>query len=213
MPFMVAATALDPVEAPRTEQRIVIPCVPWKVYVLLRDAIDTPRLRMTYCEGVLELMSPSRAHELKKKTIARFLELYAFLRKLPLVGYGSTTFRREAKQRGAEPDECYRVGSLMGEGEFPDVVLEVIETRPVLDKLAVYDGFEVPEVWLFDMGAFEIYRRRARGGYARARRSAFFPELDLALVARFASREDQHVALGEFAAAVDAAKPRRKKRR
>jgi hypothetical protein len=28
-------------------------------YVILREALDTPGLRMTYCEGALELMSPS----------------------------------------------------------------------------------------------------------------------------------------------------------
>src|SRR6266545_8355516 len=96
------------------EQRMLIHGVSWKDYVILREALDTPGLRMTYCEGALELMSPSRAHELWKKTIARLIELYAFLRGLPLVGYGSTTFRREAKERGAEPDECWCVGALMG---------------------------------------------------------------------------------------------------
>ena len=65
---------------------------------------------MTYCEGMLELMSPSFGHEVDKTSIARLVELYGFLRRLRLNGYGSTTFRREARQRGAEPDECYCVG-------------------------------------------------------------------------------------------------------
>src|SRR6266545_3039001 len=95
------------------EQRMLIHGVRWKDYVILREALDTPGLRMTYCEGVLELMSPSRLHEMWKKTIARLVELYALERDLPLLGYGSTTFRNEAKERGAEPDECYRVGTMM----------------------------------------------------------------------------------------------------
>lgn len=72
--------------------------VSWKDYVILREALDTPGLRMTYFEGVLELMGPSRAHELNKTSIARLVELYAFLQNLPLIGYGSTTFRNEAKE-------------------------------------------------------------------------------------------------------------------
>lgn len=112
------------------EQRMIIFGVRWKDYVILREALNTPGLRMTYCEGTLELMSPSRTHELNKTSIARLIELYAFLRDLPLIGHGSTTFRNEAKERGAEPDECYRVGSIMKEGEFPDIVLEVIHTDP-----------------------------------------------------------------------------------
>jgi hypothetical protein len=119
--------------------------VTWKDYVVLRDVLDTPGLRMTYCEGALELMSPSRRHELNKKSIARLVELYAFLEELPLVGYGSTTFRNEAKERGVEPDECYRVGTLMRDGEIPDIALEVIHTSPLLDKLHVYSGLGVPE--------------------------------------------------------------------
>ncbi len=184
------------------EQRMLIHGVSWKDYVLLREALDSPGLRMTYCEGALELMSPSRSHELWKKTIARLIELYAFLRNLPLLGYGSTTFRLEARERGAEPDECWCVGIQMRDGEFPQIVLEVIYANPLLDKLTVYDGFAVPEVWLWRESAFELYQRRAGGGYDRVERSALLPDLDLALIARFVTREDQDVALQEFAAAV-----------
>jgi Uma2 family endonuclease len=189
----------DELHASAPEQQMVIRGVSWKDYVLLREALDTPGLRMTYCEGVLELMSPSRSHELWKKTAARLVELYAFLLRLPLVGYGSTTFRNDAKERGVEPDECWRIGSRMKDGEVPDVVLEVIYASPILDKLYVYDGLAVPEVWLWKEGQFEVYRRLAEGGYERVERSTFLPALDLSLVARFVTREDQDVALREFA--------------
>jgi Uma2 family endonuclease len=198
---MATASRLDPPPLPlvRGEQRIVINGVLWKEYVILREALDTPGLRMTYCEGVLEIMSPSRLHELWKTSIARLVELYAVERDLPLVGYGSTTFRNEAKERGAEPDECYRLGTLMKEGEYPDIVLEVIHMSPLLDKLHVYKGFEVPEVWLFQEGRFRLFRLQG-DRYAAIDRSTFLPDLDFELVARFASREDQHVALRELRA-------------
>jgi hypothetical protein len=38
-----------------------------------------------------------------------------------------------------------------------------------------------------------------QGGYGRVERSALLPNLDFALVARFVVREDQDVALREFA--------------
>lgn len=183
--------------ASTVEQRMVIHGVRWKDYVILREALDTPGLRMTYCEGTLELMSPSITHELNKKTIARLIELYAFVRDLPLIGYGSTTFRLEAKERGAEPDECYCVGRRIREGEFPDIVLEVIHTKPILDKLEVYRGFEVAEVWLFQNTGFELYRL-AGDRYERVERSGFLPELDFALLARLAVRPDQDEVLREL---------------
>lgn len=176
---------------------MVIHGVRWKDYVILREALDTPGLRMTYCEGMLELMSPSITHELNKKTIARLIELYAFVRDLPLIGYGSTTFRLETKERGAEPDECYCVGRRIQEGQFPDVVLEVLHTKPMLDKLEVYRGFGISEVWLFQDGAFQI-SRLTEGRYERVERSGFLPELDFALLARLAVRPDQDEALREL---------------
>jgi Uma2 family endonuclease len=196
-------TSSRPPEPPQqAEQRMLIHGVSWKDYVILREALDTPGLRMTYCEGALELMSPSRNHELWKKTIARLIELHAFLLELPLLGYGSTTFRNEAKERGAEPDECWRVGSQMKDGEIPDIVLEVIHTSPILDKLHVYDGLAIPEVWLWQDGAFRVHRRRTEGGYTRVEKSELLPRIDFQLVARFVTREDQDVALREFAAAL-----------
>ena len=199
---MVAAAHVHPPVATvatvaTVEQRMVIHGVSWKDYVILREALDTPGLRMTYCEGMLELMSPSIAHELNKTTIARLIELYAFLRDLSLIGYGSATFRREAKQRGAEPDECYCVGRQIVEGQFPDIVLEVIHTNPLLDKLDVYRGLDVAEVWLFQDGAFALHRL-VQDRYERIERSGFLPELDFVLLAKLAVRPDQDEALREL---------------
>ena len=171
--------------------------VRWKDYVILNEALDTPGLRMTYCEGVLELLTLSFGHEADKASIARVIETYGFLLRLRLNGYGSTTFRREAKQRGAEPDECYCVGRAMKEGELPDIVLEVIHSNPLLDKLLVYVGLGVPEVWLFRNGAFELYRL-AGDHYERIERSGFLPALDVALIARLVTYQDQQDALDEL---------------
>ena len=41
--------------------------------------------------------------------------------------------------------------------EFPEIVLEVIHTSPLLNKLEVYAGFGVAEVWIFKDGAFTLY--------------------------------------------------------
>jgi Uma2 family endonuclease len=195
------------------EQRIVLLGVPWKTYAVLRDAIDEPYVKMTYCEGVLELMSPSGAHERAKKFAARLVELYAFLTRTPLYAYGSTTFRSEAKARGVEPDECYRFGSELEEGQFPDLVIEVIEASPLLDKLAVYDGLAVPEVWLLEKGELRIFERRAKGGYRRARRSRFVPDLDPTLIERYVDAKDQDEAIHAFAAHFAGAKSAKKKAR
>jgi Uma2 family endonuclease len=85
----------------------------------------------------------------------------------------------------------------MTEAEFPDIVLEVIHTSPLLDKLHVYAGLGVPEVWLFRRSAFEVHRL-AGDHYDLIERSQFLPELDLALIARLAAHPDQQDALDEL---------------
>ena len=201
----MATAALPPLQVavPPDEQRMLIHGVSWKHYIMLREALDTPGLRMTYLRGSLELMSPSKTHEVGKKLIARLLEHYAFRHRLPLNGYGSTTFRREAKECGAEPDECYAWGRTLDEGEYPDLVIEVLVTSPLLDKREVYAGFGVPELWLYRNGTIEVYRLDGEA-YRPAERSVLLPELDLALVARLATSTDQLAALQEFDTAISA---------
>jgi Uma2 family endonuclease len=196
---MVAVASLPGMAREPDEQRMLLHGVTWKEYSILRELMDRPGLRMTYLEGALELMSPSPEHELWKKNIARLVELYAHIKGIDLYGYGSTTFKKEAKERGAEPDECYLIGKILS--EFPEIVLEVIHTSPLLNKLDVYAGFGVPEVWVFRDGAFVLFvLDRAANAYTQVSRSALLPELDFAMIARYAVRTDTPKALRELEA-------------
>jgi cystathionine beta-lyase/cystathionine gamma-synthase len=112
-------------------------------------------------------------------------------------------------------------GAVMGsrelvDGAFPDIVLEVIEASPMLDTLAVYDGFAVPEVWIFEGGAFTIHCWKASSGYVRKAKSALLPELDFDLLTKLTAMKSQQAALESLEKAVRGApatttkpKPRR----
>lgn len=193
---MAAATPLFPkhVPLPSEEQRILLTGVPWSTYVVMRDSIESASTRMTYLEGCLEIMSPSRGHEVGKKQIARLIELFCLERDIPLFGYGSTTFRKEERQRGLEPDECYCRGA---DREIPDIALEVIVTHGTIDKLAVYQGLGVREVWVFEAGAFRVLSLQGEA-YVAADQSAVLPEISLERVAHFATQPDQHAALRAY---------------
>jgi len=195
---MVAVPPLFPVHgpAPSEEPRFRLSNVPWATYVVLRDTLEGGNLRMTYLEGELEIMSPSKGHEVSKKQVARLLELFCLERDIPLFGYGSTTWRKEEKQRGLEADECYSRGE---DKELPDVALEVIVSSALLDKLDVYRGLGVREVWLFEDGAFRVLSR-GDAGYAEIEKSRVFPEVDLRRIAHYAGMKDQHEALRAFRA-------------
>ena len=173
-------------EAAGAEKRFVLHGVPWWTYVALRDALDeTTRLKMTYLEGTLELMSPSMLHEDAKKIIARLIEVWAMERDVDLRGFGGTTFRREAKERGLEPDECYKLGKLEDDG-IPDVAIEVTVSSGLVDKMSVYAGLGVPEVWEWrpSTGVVAVLVLVA-GNYERRERSTILPALDLAQLSGF----------------------------
>jgi Uma2 family endonuclease len=181
-----------PAEPP--EGRVLLHDVPWSTYVVLRDTVDSPGVRMTYLEGWLEILSPSRKHEVSKTQIARLLELFCLERDIPLYGYGSTTFRKEEKQRGLEPDECYCRGT---DRETPDVAIEVVVSPAAIDKLDVYRGLGVREVWMFEAGEFRVVALRS-AEYVPIPTSEVFPELDLSRVAHHAAQLDQHDALRAY---------------
>jgi Uma2 family endonuclease len=83
--------------------------------------------------------------------------------------------------------------------EFPEIVLEVIDSSPLLDKLDVYAAMGVSEVWVFKNGAFTLHAfDRETRAYRKVERSALAPSLDFAAVARYAVRTDTPQALREF---------------
>lgn len=181
------------------DQRVILHGVPWSHYeVLLALRGDASVPRLTYLSGELELMSPSQGHERIKKLLARLLETYALAKRLPLNGFGSWTLRNAPRERGAEPDECYVLGEGRGK-DRPDLAIEVVWTSGSLDKLAVYAGLGVGEVWFWREGRIEVYVLRV-GAYARVERSALLPDLDLELLARFLTHDDQTRAAREYLA-------------
>jgi Uma2 family endonuclease len=190
---MVAATSIPPHAL--SEQRIVIYGVRWDEYLRVSDSLEGHGVRLTYLKGALEIMSPSEAHERAKKIVARLIETYAFFLSLRFNGYGSTTFRKKAKERGVEPDECYVLGREL-KGDFPDIVLEVIETVPLVDKLDVYGGLGVAEVWTWQRTNRAMIIHVLRGsGYVVSERSALLPRLDAALLASYVRAGESHTAL------------------
>lgn len=187
------------------EARIVLDGISWRQYEsLLAELGDHAGVRLAYLSGALEIMSPSTTHETWKKNFARLLELCFLELELPLVGYGSTTFRKKAKKRGVEPDECYVVGEkpLRGrELSAPDLAIEVVVSSWAIDKFSLYAGLGVKELWLLREKAIEVHVLRG-AGYRRARKSRLLPDVDLGLVLRYVFREDQFTALKEYRAAL-----------
>jgi Uma2 family endonuclease len=188
-------TPAAPVTAPsETDQRIIFPDVTWSEFeVMLAIRGDRAGIRMIYLNGELELMSPSVDHEGVKTVIARLLEIHALETGIPLNGFGSWTLKNPLRARAIEPDECYSVGP--GRPSRPDLAIEVIWTSGGLDKLEVYRGLGVGEVWLWRHGTIEVYVLAAEQ-YERRQRSVVFPDLEA--LARHIEPENQTDAVRRY---------------
>ena len=151
---MSAARPLPAPVDPRTMDHFVYLHVDWRGYqqlLAMRGESSVPRI--TYLEGLAELMSPSRYHEIDKTCFARLLETWSEIADVPLEGYGSWTLEDEEADRGAEADECYTVRRVAESDEDrPDIAVEVVWTSGGINKLEVYRKLGVREVWFYERG-------------------------------------------------------------
>ena len=151
--------------------------VPWETYEAIGDALgDHAGVHMTFWEGTLELMSPGKPHKWVRCTVSRLVEVFADETGIDISAFGSATFRKKAEQCGVEPDECYFRDE---EQEMPDLAIEVIFTSGSIDKLDVYAGLGVREVWFWKDGRISVYWLRS-GHYEQRKKSRLLPGIDIA---------------------------------
>jgi len=191
-----------PPRADGVDQRVFLHDVSWAEYealLAMRGEKSVPRI--TYLEGEVELMSPSRDHEELKTLLARLVEAWALETGIELNGYGQWTLKESREERGAEPDECYVVGD--HDVERPDFAIEVVWTSGGIQKLEVYRRLGVREVWYFEKG--ELTFRALRGDrYEQVPRSEVLPTFDPDLVVPFMAERNQTRAVRGLLAAMRA---------
>lgn len=183
-----APTLAPPERSHDPDQRVILNGLGWwqfEAFLAIRG--DRAGVRVTYLEGALEIMRASRSHEALKKLISRLLEAYADETGLVFEGYGSLTMRNAPKERGIEPDECYAIGAAK---ESPDLAVEVIWTSGGIDKLDVYHGLGVKEVWIWKNDELLAYELRG-STYVEIPQSAVIPGLTPSFIAGFLDCETQ----------------------
>lgn len=177
-----------------TEQKFLLTDITWEGYETLLKILGNRPIRVTYDHGILELMSPSYNHERCKRLLGRFLDTIAEELNIPLIGGGSTTFRRQDLERGLEPDECFyiqNVDAVRGKQTIdlasdppPDLAIEIDIKSSSLDRMTIYAALGVREIWRYDGTSLKVYLLEG-ARYRESLQSASFPTLVVSEVTRF----------------------------
>ena len=183
----------------------------WDEYEQLLDKLaGRAGLRVSYDQGRLQIMSPLPEHENVKGVIHDLARILSEELSIPLEILGSTTYRRELKAKGAEPDESFYVenaAAIIGKRKIdlnvdppPDIVVEIDLTHESLSKFPIYAALGVPEIWHYNGEQAQVYNL-VGDAYVEATASRFFAVVSGELLAEFiarSKREGQSAALAAF---------------
>jgi Uma2 family endonuclease len=143
---------------------------------------------MTYDRGTLEIMITSFQHENWDYLVSRLVDALTEELEMSIEAAGSMTFQKEVLEQGLEPDNCWWIAhasEVSGRNEIdldvdppPDLVLEVDISRSSVNRLVIFAGMRVPEVWRFDGSKIIFHRlRKGKKKYHQVPTSVTFPKL------------------------------------
>jgi Uma2 family endonuclease len=191
-----AAVLREHDETTDADHIVVLHDVTWSDYErLIEMRGDHSAPRISYLEGEVEIMSPSKDHEQIKSYIGRLLEAWCMDRGMEVSAFGSWTLKKKRFKRAAEADECYVFGT--EPRNTPQLAIEVEWTQRGIDKLEIYRKLGVEEVWYWRKGVIEVYVL-TEGTFDRAERSRLLPDLDVALLASMLDRGTLTQAVRDF---------------
>lgn len=169
--------------------------VSWEQLEQLDINLTGTGARLTYLDGILEIMSPlSDEHEDSKKTLAMLVEAYMRIKNIRFYSRGSATLGKRENKTRREPDESYNLGT---KKSIPDLILEITVTSGGINKLEIYKRLGIPEVWFWEDGLLFVYCLQA-DEYQKVDKSTLLSDLDLELLAKYSRMADQFDAVNEY---------------
>ncbi|HAG84184.1 MAG TPA: hypothetical protein DCL61_24265 [Cyanobacteria bacterium UBA12227] len=171
----------------RRADRVVLHNISWQQFEeILANLGESRGARVAYDDGTLEIMTPLPEHEYYKEALGICIQDIAEVLDRDYESLGSTTWRREIKKAGVEPDNCFYFQNeprIRGQLDYdlnqdppPDLVLEIDLTSKSLNRFAIYARLGVPEIWCYDSGELKIYQLQNEN-YIEVETSLVFPTL------------------------------------
>lgn len=191
----LAMNYLQTVETLPPSSTLIIEAVSWETYQnLLQQIQDDSNVRLSYDQGVLEIMTLSPRHEKWKGLFAHLLAVIVEALDLNLISLGSTTFSLPAMAQGVEPDDCFyiRHAAVMAKKDevnlavdpAPELVVEIDISHRSLYKMPIYANLGVAEIWRHDGTQVKFYHLLGKS-YVEVESSDLFPFVTSAILSQF----------------------------
>ncbi|QIR35775.1 Uma2 family endonuclease [Tolypothrix sp. PCC 7910] len=170
--------------------QLLIKNISWSAYKnILAELGENRNSRISYSQGMLEIMAPLPEHEVSKKIIGNLVEILLEELDIEFWSLGSTTFDQEKMDAGVEPDDCFYIqneAAVRGKDRIdltidppPDLAIEIdITSRTRFNN---YEVLGVPELWRWNGNRLEI-NVMINGKYVASTASAVFPNLPIAQI-------------------------------
>ncbi|MBN3899254.1 MAG: Uma2 family endonuclease [Nostoc sp. NOS(2021)] len=166
----------------------------WEKFKAIQASFENvPGVRLFYCEGILEIVSIGKPHEVIKCLIAGLLITYIEVKGIEFFPSGSFS-QIIPKIVEYQADLSYCFGT---DKPVADLCIEVVITSGSPIKLQKYKLMGVPEVWFWEDGTFEVYCLREQE-YEKVVKSELLAELDLSLLNRCLLLSSPLEAIREF---------------
>ena len=171
------------------EERGVMRDVSWDLYDCLSRSLGehTP-IRLAYDGKDIEVMVVGPIHDRFKELTGLFINEVSIGLGIDCQAQGSTTWKRDAIERGLEADQCYyfdpaklaagnaaasRRSNDVADYPNPDLAVEIDISPSKIDRPGIYAALAVSEVWRFRDEIISIEQLQADGTYAAAAASRF----------------------------------------
>ncbi len=147
-------------------QQILLDRVSWQQFEnILTELGERRAARVSYSNGLLEIMVPLPEHEKAKEIIGDMIKILLTEREINYEALGSTTLKSAKMAQGVEPDACFYIQNqsfVLGKNRLdlnndppPDLAVKIdLTSRTQLDN---YRSLGVPELWRYDKQGLQIY--------------------------------------------------------
>ncbi len=181
--------------APLAETRTLLQNISWETFkTMLAEMGDERKSRISYNNGIVEIMTPLMPHENSNRLIEAFVGVLCEELDLEVKSTGSLTLTRDDLEKGGEPDSSYYIQNEsivrdkeninLGIDPPPDLVLEVEYSKPKVDKLSLYAAMGIPEFWRYNGTVLRIYVL-SEGQYTEVETSPTFSSVLVKQIPKF----------------------------